>query len=82
MLARSNLLTPDERVGVIVGWSTLVRPLQGHIFKIGGTLDELRKLAACEDWKTARTLSGQQLPMPGWEKDVFGTPGRKAKSPG
>jgi hypothetical protein len=71
ILARSNLLTPDERVGVIVGWSTLVRPLQGQIFKVGGTVDDLRKLAACEDWKTARELPGQQIPIPRWEKDVF-----------
>jgi hypothetical protein len=75
ILARVHLLTPDERVIVIVGWSTLVRPRQGQIFKIGGTLDLLRKLAACEDWKAARKLPQQQIPVSNWEKDVFGRPG-------
>jgi len=75
ILARSQLLTPEERVIVIVGWSALVRPKQGQIFKIGGNLDELKKLAACEDWKTARKLSGQQIPLLRWEKDVFAKTG-------
>jgi hypothetical protein len=80
ILARSHLLTPEERVIVIVGWSALVRPKQGQIFKIGGTVDDLRKLAACEQWKSARKLSGQQIPLLGWEKDVFAKTGGPAES--
>jgi hypothetical protein len=71
ILARTHLLTPEERVIVIVGWSALIRRQQGHIFKIGGSLDDLRKLAECDDWKTARKVSGQQIPLSRWEKDVF-----------
>lgn len=75
ILARAQELTPDERCFVIVGWSKSVRPLQGQIFKMGGTLDILASLAECADWKTAQKIPGQQIPLFRWEKDVFGEPG-------
>ena len=75
ILARAHELTADERCIVIVGWSRSVRRLQGQIFKMGGTLDILCRLAECADWKTAQKIPGQQIPLIRWEKDVFGEPG-------
>src|SRR5258705_120792 len=66
-LARVGSLTPTERCIVIVGWSKSVRPLQGQIFKMGGTLDMLARLAACEDWKTVQGTTGQRVLLARWE---------------
>ncbi len=75
VLARAHELTTDERCIVIVGWSKSVRPLQGQIFKMGGSLDILATLAQCADWQTAQKIPGQQIPLVRWEKDVFAEPG-------
>jgi hypothetical protein len=75
VLARAHELTTDERCIVIVGWSRSVRPLQGQIFKMGGSLDILATLAKCADWQTAQKTPGQQIPLTRWEKDVFAEPG-------
>ena len=78
VLARAHELTTDERCIVIVGWSKSVRPLQGQIFKMGGSLDILARLADCADWQAAQKVPGQQIPLIRWEKDVFAERGAPA----
>lgn len=65
---------PDEEsFRIILAWSRSVRLAQGHIFKIWGHKERIRRVAACPSYQDYSKETGDNwVPMPGWEKDVFG----------
>ena len=67
LLRHSAALPETERYEIIVAWSQSVRRLQGHIFKVAGTLNDIQGIAESADWQTAYPHALRL----GWEKDVF-----------
>lgn len=62
----------EENFRITVAWSRSVRQQQGHIFKIIGKKEHVRKIVDCTTYQdyTGRH-GGHGTPMPNWEKDVF-----------
>ena len=57
----------NERYSVVVGWSRATRPAQGQIFKLGGLVEDLRRIVASP---TYEEFSSSCL-QPNWQRDVF-----------
>jgi hypothetical protein len=61
----------DEEFRIIIAWSRLVRPGQGHIFKVWANLENIRLAGECQTYQEyARRFGSSFAPFPNWEKDV------------
>lgn len=62
----------DESYRIVVAWSRMVRPLQGHIFKVWLNRGHLTEVA---DFRTPEECNarfgGGWTPFLNWKKDVF-----------
>ena len=74
LLARQARFQPMDRFQLIVGWPEQIRRTSRQIIKLGGSFDELARIAAADESATYEAYLGYPILRRGWDVGIYDPP--------
>lgn len=71
ILSRRDRFQPGDRFQLTVGWPETVRNTSRQIVKLGGTFDELIRIAASDTFDNFQSAFGHFVFRRGWDKAIY-----------